>query len=406
MRGGRGICIIAGMTKKRYRIGIAPDSFKGSLSALEAATCIEQGFKSVLKGVSIVKVPMADGGEGTVRAIAEATKGRILTRTVTGPRGGRVKAEFSMSGDGRTAVIEMAAASGLALLKPSQRNPMVTSTRGTGELMKHALKLGAKKILTGIGGSATNDGGTGMARALGIRFLDAAGKQIPEGGGGLAKLDCIDVSRADPRLKGASIEVACDVDNPLIGRNGAAHIYGPQKGATPRMVKTLDANLKRMASVIKRDLGVDILNVPGSGAAGGLGGGLMAFTGGVLRPGVDIVIDSVGLKRRLKNCDLVVTGEGRMDGQTIFGKTPAGVARVAGELGVPVIAICGSTGANVERVHTIGIDAYFSALQESIDESELPERGPAMLVDCAAQVARLLALSGGKLNLIKKKGIQ
>ena len=195
----------------------------------------------------------------------------MLSRTVTGPRGGRVKAEFSLSGDGHTAVIEMAAANGLALLKPSQRNPMLTSTRGTGELMKHALKLGAKKILVGIGGSATNDGGTGMARALGVRFLDAAGKAIPEGGGALGALDRIDISRVDPRLKGASVEVACDVDNPLTGPHGAAQIYGPQKGATPKMVKALDANLKHLADVIKRDLGVDILKVPGSGAAGGLG---------------------------------------------------------------------------------------------------------------------------------------
>ena len=380
------------MSTHTLRIGIAPDSFKGSLTALEAAACIERGLKNVLSGISVTKVPMADGGEGTVQAVIEATGGRRVTRTVNDPLGRRIRASFGLTGDGKSAVIEMAASSGLALLKPRERNPRLTTTYGTGELIRHALKLGVKDILVGIGGSATNDGGTGMARALGVKFLDASGRSLPEGGGVLDKLARIDMSRLDPRIAGARIDVACDVDNPLVGPRGAAQVYSPQKGASPAVVKELDANLRQFARVVKKDIGMDVLRIPGSGAAGGLGAGLMAFAGGTLRPGVDIVIDIVGLKRRIKGCDLVITGEGRMDGQTVFGKTPAGVAKTAKGLGLPVIAICGSLGPNVERVHKVGIDAYFSALEGPVEETDLPERGPDMLVRCAEQVGRMMAL--------------
>ncbi len=383
---------MSSMKKRVFKVAIAPDSFKGSLSALEAAETIEQGLKNVLKNVACRKIPMADGGEGTVQAIAESTGGKTFTRTVTGPRGKKVKAHFGMTGDGRTAVIEMAAASGLALLKPRERNPMVTSTYGTGQLIKAALAKGARHVLVGIGGSATNDGGTGMARALGVRFLDKQGRILPEGGGALRDLARIDMSRLDPRVAKARVEVACDVDNPLTGPHGAAQIYGPQKGATPAMVKKLDAGLKQMAEVAARDLGIDILKVPGSGAAGGLGGGLMAYLGGVLRPGVDIVIDSVRLRQRMKGCHLVITGEGRMDHQTAYGKTPAGAARVAKELGLPVIAICGSLGKNPGVVNGIGIDAFFAALEAPVDELDLPKKGPGMLLRCAEQVGRMLVL--------------
>lgn len=366
------------------------------MSALAAATCIEKGLKSVLTGVSTRKIPMADGGEGTVRAIVESTGGRTVRRMVLDPRGRKVKSHFGMAGGGRTAVIEMAAASGLELLAPRERNPMVTTTFGTGQLIKAALDLGAGRIMVGIGGSATNDGGTGMARALGVRFLDRNGKPLPEGGGSLRRLARIDMSGLDSRIADTTVEVACDVDNPLVGPRGAARVYAPQKGATPAMVEKLDAGLRRLAEVIRRDIGASILRAPGSGAAGGLGGGLMAFLGGRLRPGVDIVIDSVKLARRLKGCDLVITGEGRMDGQTAFGKTPAGVARVATGMGIPVIAISGSLGPDAAAVHGIGIAAYFSALQEPVDEVDLPKRGPAMLTDCAAQIGRLLAMEPGE----------
>lgn len=362
------------------------------MSAQEAASCIETGLKRVLRPVTIRKIPMADGGEGTVQAIVEATNGKMVTRSVRNPLGRKIKASFGITGDGHTATLEMASASGLVLLRPEQRNPMVTSTVGTGDLIKHALDMGVRKILIGIGGSATNDGGTGMARALGVRFLDAKGRNLPEGGGSLKKLARIDLSQLDPRLKKVSVEVACDVDNPLTGPHGAASVYGPQKGATPAMVRELDAGLKQLAAVIRKEMGIRILNVPGSGAAGGLGGGLMAFLNGRLRPGVDIVIDIVGLKKKLKGCDLVITGEGRMDGQTVFGKTPAGVARVAGELDIPVIAISGSLGDGVRKVNSIGIAAFFSALQSPVPEKDLPLRGPVMLTDCAEQVARLITL--------------
>lgn len=374
------------------KIAIAPDSFKGSLTAMQAATCIERGLKRVLRGISIRKIPMADGGEGTVRAIVDATSGRMVSCTVRNPRGRKIKSSFGMAGDGRTAVIEMAAASGLALIKPGERNPMVTTTYGTGELIHHALNRNAKKILVGIGGSATNDGGTGMARALGVKFLDKKGCKLPEGGGALRKLDRIDMNGLDPRLRRVTVEVACDVDNPFVGPRGAAQVYAPQKGATPLMVRELDSGLKQLAKVIKKDIGTDIPNIPGSGAAGGLGGGLMAFLGGRLRSGVDIVIDTVKLERKLKGCDLVIAGEGRMDGQTAFGKAPAGVARVARKLGIPVIAICGSLGSGAHKVHSIGIDAFFSALEEPVDEEDLPRRGPAMLSNCAEQLARLIKL--------------
>ncbi len=385
------------------KVAIAPDSFKGSMTALEAAKCIERGLKRALFGVTCRTIPMADGGEGTVRAIVDATDGRFISRTVQDPLRRKIQSMFGISGDGRTAVIEMAAASGLALLKPRERNPMKTTTFGTGELIRHALSLNVKHILIGIGGSATNDGGMGLAQALGVRFLDARSRKIGSGGGVLKKLDRIEVSGLDPRLKHVKVEVACDVDNPLTGPHGAAKVYAPQKGATVAMVRELDTGLSHFAKIVKRDVGPDIATVPGSGAAGGLGGGLMAFLGGKLRPGIDIVIDSVKLAQRIKGCDLVITGEGRLDNQTAFGKTPHGVARVAKRAGLPVIAICGSLGEDPQIVHTIGIDAFFSALEEPLEEEDLPKRGPEMLENCAEQVGRLLAINPVKKALKVRK---
>ena len=380
------------MKKRNLTIAVAPDSFKGTLTAMEAAACIERGLKNIIPHISVRKVPMADGGEGTVTAIVGATDGKMVSRTVQNPLGKKIKASFGLTGDKETAVIEMAAANGLALLASKERNPMKTSSHGTGELIYHALNSGAKKVLVGIGGSATNDGGAGMAQALGIKLLDRKGHQIKGCGEGLGKLDRIDMSGIDPRLASLSVEVACDVDNPLTGEHGASYIYGPQKGATPDMVKQLNANLKRLADIIKRDIGVDVLTVPGSGAAGGLGGGLMAFLGGKLRSGVDIVIDIVKLKEKIKGCDLVIAGEGRMDGQTVFGKTASGVAKIAKQLDIPVISISGCTGEGIRNVHSIGVDAYFSALQECVTEEELHKQAPAMLTDCTEQIARLLSL--------------
>ena len=374
------------------KIAIVPNAFKGSLTAAQAAGCIERGFRKALPDVCTVKIPMADGGDGTVLAIVAATGGRQVKCFVGDPLGRKIRSGFGVSGDGQTAVIEMASASGLALLKPGERNPLLTSSRGTGELIRAALDLKVKEILVGIGGSATNDGGTGMARALGVRFLDERNRELADNGGALAKLSRIDISGLDKRLKDTKVLVACDVDNPLCGPRGAARVYGPQKGATPAMVNQLDAGLKQLAAVIKKDLGLKVDKLPGAGAAGGLGAGLVAFLDARMRPGVEIVSAAIGLEKKLAGCDLVVTGEGRLDGQTAFGKAPAGVAKVARKLGIPVIAICGSLSPDASKVRAVGIAAFFSAIEESVAEADLPRHGPGMLERCAEQVGHLIAL--------------
>jgi glycerate kinase len=376
------------------KIAIAPNAFKGSLTAPEAAACIERGLRKGMRGLSVVQLPMADGGDGTLLAIVAATSGQCVPCRVADPLGRNIRSMLGLTGDGRTAVIEMALASGLALLKPQERNPLRTTSRGTGELIRAALGRGVQEIVIGIGGSATNDGGMGLARALGVRFFDARNRELPDCGGALDRLARVDVSGLDARLKHTAISVACDVDNPLCGPRGAARVYGPQKGATPAMVKQLDAGLKRLATVLQNDLGVNVANLPGAGAAGGVGGGLVALLRGRLRPGMDVVTQAIGLERKLAGCDLVITGEGRLDGQTIHGKAPAGVARIAKKLGIPVIAICGCLGPDAGNVQRAGIAAFFSALEESVAEAELPRRGPGMLERCAEQVGRLLALRG------------
>ncbi|MGF6953144.1 glycerate kinase [Neobacillus sp. B4I6] len=342
------------------KIVIAPDSFKESLSALEAAESIEKGFKRVIPNAEYIKVPMADGGEGTVQSLVDATRGEIISKTVTGPLGDPVDAFFGILGNKTTAVIEMAAASGLHLVPAEKRNPLVTTTKGTGELIAAALDHGVNHIIIGIGGSATNDGGAGMAKALGARLLDKNGMEIGEGGGALYHLASINLSEFDPRLAPIKIEVACDVDNPLTGEKGASAIFGPQKGATLEMIAELDKNLGHFAAVVERDLGKKINDVPGAGAAGGLGGGLLAFLPSELKLGVEIVIEATGLSHIVKDADLVITGEGKIDGQTIFGKTPIGVAKTAKKYGVPVVGIAGNVSKDSYVVHEYGIDAIFS----------------------------------------------
>ncbi|MCA1202878.1 glycerate kinase [Priestia flexa] len=342
------------------KIVIAPDSFKESLSALEVAEAVEKGFKQVLPQANYVKVPMADGGEGTVQSLVDATDGEIISKTVTGPLGEPVEAFFGILGTKRTAVIEMAAASGLHLVPPAKRNPLMTTTKGTGELISAALDYGVNHIIIGIGGSATNDGGAGMAKALGAQLLDAEGNEILDGGGALGNLAFINLSTLDSRLQHVKIEVACDVDNPLTGERGASAIFGPQKGATPEMVALLDRNLRHYAAVLERDLGQKIDDVPGAGAAGGLGAGLLAFLQAELKRGVDIVIEATNLLEAVRDADLVITGEGKIDGQTIYGKTPIGVAKTAKKHGIPVIGIAGNIGADSHVVYEHGIDALFS----------------------------------------------
>lgn len=374
------------------KIVIAPDSYKESLSALEVATQIELGFREVFPDAEYVKVPMADGGEGTVQAMIEATQGRRVEVEVTGPLGQRIPSFYALTGDGHTAMIEMAAASGLALVPPAQRNPQVTTSYGTGELIVAALNAGARHLILGIGGSATNDGGAGMLQALGVKLLDAAGQDIARGGAPLAQLARVDTSDIDARLAQCTMEVACDVDNPLTGPRGASAIFGPQKGATPDMVKTLDANLQHFAQIILRDLGVDVDQVAGAGAAGGMGAAMLAFLNGQLRPGCEIIAKAVGLDAAVQGASLVITGEGRIDQQTIFGKTPCGVATVARQHGVPVIGIAGSLGTNAHVVHGHGIDAIASVLSRPCNIEEAMAEAEFNVRSTARNVAALLAM--------------
>ncbi|HDY7819951.1 TPA: glycerate kinase [Vibrio vulnificus] len=349
------------------KIIIAPDSYKESLTAMDVAIAIEKGFKQVLPDAHYVKLPMADGGEGTVQSMVDATGGTIIEHTVTGPLGQRVDGFFGLLGEGKTAVIEMAAASGLHLVTPDQRNPLITTTFGTGELIKAALDHGVKHIIVGIGGSATNDGGIGMAQALGIKLLDAQGNALGHGGGELAKLATIDCSQLDPRLAQVRLEVACDVDNPLCGPKGASAVFGPQKGATPEMVTILDKNLAHYATIIKQQLDVDVRDMAGAGAAGGMGAALLGLLNAELRPGIEIVMDAVHLDEIVADADLVITGEGRIDSQTIHGKTPIGVARTAKKHGLPVIGIAGCLSADCGVVHEHGLDAVFAVVNRSVD---------------------------------------
>ena len=374
------------------KIVIAPDSYKESLSALEVAQAIAAGFRQVFPAAEYVLVPVADGGEGTVDAMVAATGGHKEVVAVRGPLGEPVEAFYGLTGDGATAVIEMAAASGLALVPPDRRNPLVTTSRGTGELIRAALDAGARRFILGIGGSATNDGGVGMVQALGARLLDAQGRELGPGGGALADLDRIDVCALDPRLRECRIEVACDVDNPLTGARGASAVFGPQKGASAEMVQALDANLARLARIVERDLGVAVEAVPGAGAAGGMGAAMLAFFSATLKPGIEIVTAAVDLDTHVRDADLVITGEGRIDFQTVHGKTPIGVARVAKRHGKPVIGIAGSLGAEVGVVHAHGIDAVFSVLGKPCTLDEALRDAAANVQLTARNVATVLRL--------------
>lgn len=375
------------------KIVIAPDSFKESLSALEAAEAIEKGFRSVFPDADYYKMPMADGGEGTVRSLVDATGGTIMERVVTGPLGEPVQAFFGITGDGRTATIEMAAASGLHLVPAERRNPLLTSTRGTGELIRFALEEGVEHMIIGIGGSATNDGGAGMVQALGGRMLDRSGREIGPGGGALSDLHEVDMSGLDARLAGVRIEVACDVDNPLTGPRGASAVFGPQKGATPDMVQLLDRNLSHFADVAEQALGKTFREKEGAGAAGGLGAGLIAFLNADLRRGIDIVLNASRFEDIVRDADLVITGEGRIDRQTIYGKTPIGVAKAAKKYDVPVIGIAGSLSDDSAVVHDHGIDALFSIVPGVVTLPEAFESAAVNMERTARNIAASMKMS-------------
>lgn len=370
---------------------IAPDSFKESLTALEVATAIETGFKRVFPDADYVKLPMADGGEGTVQSLVDATQGKLIECEVTAPLGDKVKSFFGLSGDGKTAIIEMAAASGLHLVPPEKRNPLLTTSYGTGELIKLALDLGVESFILGIGGSVTNDGGVGMLQALGMQCLDSQDKPIGFGGAELANIVKIDVQQLDPRLQQVHIEVACDVNNPLCGECGASAIFGPQKGATPEMVKQLDAALSHFAEIAERDCGKQIRDQAGAGAAGGMGGGLLLLPSVQLKAGIQIVLDRLHLIDYVKDADVVITGEGRIDAQSIMGKTPIGVARTAKQFNKPVIAIAGCLREDYDVVFDHGIDAVFPIIHQLSDLSDILKQGEQNLISTAQNVARVLA---------------
>ncbi|ENM5750518.1 glycerate kinase [Vibrio mimicus] len=375
------------------KVVIAPDSFKESLTAKQVCDAIQAGLARVWNDAKFVAIPVADGGEGTVQSLVDATQGRIVEVKVMGPQGKRVEAFYGMLGDNQTAVIEMAAASGLHHVPIAQRDPKLTTSFGTGELIRHALDQGVTKLIIGLGGSATNDGGVGMLAALGARFTNADGEPIQLTGGGLRELANIDLSDFDPRLQHCDLLVACDVNNPLCGDKGASAVFGPQKGATPDDVRLLDGALQQFGLLTEKVTGKAVLQSAGAGAAGGMGAALLAYTHATLRPGIEIVLDTVQLAHQVSDADLVITGEGRIDSQTVHGKTPMGVAKVAKRFDVPVIALSGCTGENYQAVYQCGIDAVFAAVPRAMTLEDALKESDFNLADLAENVARLWVIS-------------
>jgi glycerate kinase len=371
------------------KIVIAADSFKGSCSSLQVANLAEKGIKKVFPAAEVVKVPVADGGEGTTEALVTGLKGSFRRITVTGPLGTKVTAEYGIL-PGKVAVMEMATASGLPLVAEADRNPALTTTYGTGELIKDALDQGCRKLMLGIGGSATNDGGMGMAQALGALFQDTAGQELGFGGGALAKLAKIDLAALDPRLKEMELITLCDVANPLCGSQGASYIYGPQKGAKPEDLPVLDQNLRHFAAQVKLHLGKDIAEIPGAGAAGGLGAGMIAFCDSKLRRGIDTILELVELESKLAGADLVITGEGRIDGQSIFGKVPVGVGLLARKHEIPVIAMVGGIGPGAEAVYEYGIGSIVSIVNRPMPLEESIREAETLIAEAAERLMRII----------------
>lgn len=381
------------------KILIAPDSFKDCLSALKVGEYLKKGMLKASSAYEIRIVPMADGGEGTVDSLIDATEGRKISCSVLDPLSRKIEARYGISGDNETAIIEMASASGIELLNNEERNPWITTTYGTGELIKDALNKGCRRFICGIGGSATNDGGTGMAMALGVKFTDTAGNEIGFGGGELAKIEKIDISGLDPRINVSEFIIACDVNNPLTGQEGASFIYGPQKGADDKMVQKLDDNLKHLADKIKAYLKVDIENVPGAGAAGGLGGGFLAFLNGKLQKGVDIVTEETNLEEHCRWADYVITGEGKIDGQTKFGKTPQGVANMAAMYNVPVLAVAGTLGKGYQELYSSGFDVVLSIVDKPMELKDALKGAPELLENSGYTIGKMLILSSVGMGL-------
>lgn len=371
------------------RILVAPDKFKGSMTGQQAGDAMRAGLLRVWPDAQVDVVPVADGGDGTATALLDAVGGRRVPRTVSGPDGRDVEASFALLGDGRTAVVELAAASGLVLVPAGSNDPLTATTAGTGELIAAAIDAGARRIILAIGGSATNDAGAGALSALGVRFLDPGGNELPRGGAALAHLETIDDSALAERIRSVTIEIACDVDNPLVGPNGASAIYGPQKGATPDDVRVLDAALSHFADVVARKAGVDVRAVPGGGAAGGIAAGFLALAGARLEPGADLVFDVIGFEKRLDGVSLVVTGEGRLDRQTLAGKAPFAVASAAADRGIPAVAVAGSIdlrGDDLEKLHLRAVEPLVTRTPSEDDM----RRALDLTADAAERLARRL----------------
>ncbi len=373
------------------KILVAPNAFKESLTALEAARSIRKGLRQVLPRARIVEIPIADGGDGTLETVVAGTQGKTIRIKATGPLGNQIPTEFGISGDGTTAVIEMSRVSGLALVPVNQRNPMVTTSFGTGELIVAALKRGVCRVILGIGGSATVDGGIGALQALGVVLLDRRGKAVERGGDGLLAVRSIDLDRLDPLVKRAKIEVACDVDNPLIGPTGAAAVFGPQKGASPSMVKRLDQGLANFARLIEDVTRVRVAHIPGSGAAGGIAGALLGLLGAKLQPGSDLVFDLLRIREIIPKMDWVVTGEGRIDFQTPYGKGPGVLAKIASRHGIPVIGIAGAIADDASDLYKKGFTALFSITSGPMDLSTAMHHAPKLMERTASQIGRLIA---------------
>ncbi|MDR6178233.1 glycerate kinase [Pseudomonas sp. SORGH_AS 211] len=377
------------------KIVVAPDSFKESLSAAGVARALARGLRQALPEAEIIECPLGDGGEGTLDAVLAATGGEVREARVTGPLGEPVTARWGWLAEQRTAFVEMASASGLELVPRTRRDVLVATSRGTGELLHAALDAGAERLVLAIGGSATNDGGAGLLQALGVRLLDRQGQALGPGGAALAMLASLDVTALHPRLAEVEVIIAADVDNPLCGPQGASQIFGPQKGASPEQVRQLDAALAHFATVAAATLGRDVREQPGAGAAGGVGFAALAFLQATFRPGIEVVAELVGLEGALIGADLAVTGEGRLDGQTLRGKTPAGVLRLAQRHGVPVVAVAGSLGEGYDALYEQGLAAAFSLVPGPLSLEEALTQAEVLLERTARDIGRLWRTAKG-----------
>ncbi len=374
------------------KIVLAPDSFKGSISARDLCSAIRRGIHAVDPDIDVVELPLADGGEGTMENLVHATNGKIVECIVHDPLGRSIQSAYGILGDETTVVIEMAKASGLPLLQTDERNPLVTSSYGTGELISHALDAGYRRFIVGLGGSATNDGGAGMLKALGVRFVDQAGRELSDGGAALAKLALLDASGLDQRIRVSRFTIASDVTNPLCGTDGASAVFGPQKGATPAMVKQLDRALDHFGEQIAALTGNDVRKLPGSGAAGGMGAALLAFLQADFKPGIELVMEAIQFADKLQGADLIITGEGKLDAQTLSGKVIAGVCRQARKHGIATIALCGGMELAAEQMEQIGLLAGFSIVPKPCNLEQAMAQAAVWAEKQAEQLVRLLHL--------------